>query len=143
MSLKSYLFILLLSCVVALPVAAATTQAIQPAQAPACALTMALSSMNAPLVQPGLPNPIELTGCSAELQCPGGTTISCTGNSYCSVWASLFFISCDGSPEYCPCYGSVCWDASDPTCVCWCMEGGGSRFECRMSCRQECPPFTP
>lgn len=141
MSLKSFLFTLVLACLVALPATAANTNAVQ---APTCALTMALSSGDAPLVQAGLPDPIALNGCHADLDCPGGSQIWCDGNTYCSVHASLFFISCDGSPTYCPCYGSVCWDGSDPTCVCWCLEGGGgSMRECRLECRQACPPFTP
>jgi len=141
MSLKSFLFTLVLACVVALPVTAASNADTAPAPV---TLAVTLLSTDAPLVQASLPGPGELSGCHVELECPATGTISCDGNYSCSAHPNLFFISCDGSPTYCPCYGSVCWDGSDPTCVCWCLDsGGGSMRECRMECKQECPPITP
>jgi hypothetical protein len=74
--------------------------------------------------------------CTANLVCPSGSTIWCEGDLTCEVRADHFYIICDDSATYCPCYGSVCGNGYFPECRCICIAAGGTL--CWKSCRAEC-----
>lgn len=60
-------------------------------------LTTSPSQIAEPLL---LPEPVFLSGCTANFSCGDGNTVSCTGNTSCSVTGAG--VKCDGVYTNCP-----------------------------------------
>ena len=68
------------------------------------------------------PEPIPMT-CSAQLQCPSGGTVSCTGQSSCTVQSQ--WVTCDGHNWICPGACIPPGGCQDPEGYCECKAAGG------------------
>jgi len=110
--------------------------------APQCGADLAMSQP--PERKAGLPDrtpePLFLTGCTAQQGCPSvpsGSSVSCSGVSSCTV--GVAWVSCDGQTTYCGCYQPQC---NDPYCNCQCVidfpSDGGRRFKCAKECYFAC-----
>lgn len=99
---------------------------------PAPSVNSEVASAGAPAALPlQQPEPIFLSGCHAEQDCPNGSQISCNGNISCNVYG--FEVSCDGQVTACSCVIS----GPDPYCVCECFIDfpmGPDRIACIKCC---------
>jgi hypothetical protein len=98
------------------------------------AISSAYAGASFPLLQP---DPLLLTGCTAEQTCPNGSQISCTGTNTCNVYG--FEVSCDGQITECSCV----IDGPDPYCVCQCFIDFPTAGPGRASCIKCCTGVTP
>jgi hypothetical protein len=115
------LFLLLAVCAVTL--GAGNLAAETPDKAPADkapAVAPATSGDSVAGLDDGVPAPEWLT-CSAMNDCDGGTPVSCTGTSTCTVNSNG--VTCDGNFHSCPDFCSV-----SLVCNCWC--GGTATAAC-------------
>ncbi len=105
------------------PVLAAEDGGRSEAQAPAAA-----SEVAPPLL---MPEPIALTSCTAQLNCPNGGSVSCNGQTSCTVHSN--YVTCDGNTF--PCLSS-CFPpggCADPDGYCACKAAGGGGPGCALA----------
>lgn len=123
MKVRSWSLVLALAIgllVAALPAAAAPASAAPSLAHPAAAGDIPTAGGTAPLYA-AAGGVVQLSsGCTAELDCPDGTHISCTGQQSCLVGS--IYVECDGDKwPYCP---GTCADG--PACV--------KDFQCVLYC---------
>lgn len=128
----------------AVPVAAAEQQA----DGPAGEIESPLISQEGEL--PGwtpIPSPVEMTGCTASLNCQDGNVVQCSGSIQCYVNAYSWSVKCDGVETPCPnrcqanrgckCGTITCWSPSG-NCSSGCCPGfidcDGSVLTCTEAC---------
>jgi hypothetical protein len=99
---ETFLRLLLLALLVASPLALAdapapavgTDHAVQPADGAETGVTLAELDL-------GTPEPLAMSGCTAELTCPtDGTVITCSGSWQC--YRANVSVVCDSHVTYCP-----------------------------------------
>src|SRR5262245_61676242 len=110
-------------------VSRAADEAAPPAPAGISAAAATAAPAPLPLQQP---EPIFLSGCHAEQNCPNGSQISCNGTYSCNVYG--FEVSCDGQVTACSCVIS----GPDPYCVCECFIDFPTPGPGRASCIKAC-----
>ena len=78
-----------------------------------------------------MPEPISLTSCSAQLNCPNGGSVSCTGQTSCTVHS--VYVSCDGNNWICPGSCLPPSGCSNPDAFCACRAAGGGGPMCALA----------
>ena|ERR687896_150777 len=116
----------LLALILLIPMA--TRAAIEPAGFQPAELAIppsCQSSLSTALAE--APEPLLMSGCSAQQECQFGPDVSCTGTYSCTVHSAS--VTCDNVTTSC----FHCWppvDCNDPLLYCECRASGGSHLSC-------------
>jgi hypothetical protein len=85
-------------------------------------LTVAQSCPDFTALPAGIPEPVPMS-CTAQQSCPSGGTVSCVGNTTCTVQSTS--VTCDGVVTSCPSGGCQAPPScADPQGYCECRASG-------------------
>lgn len=78
-----------------------------------------------------IPEPISLTACSAQRNCPNGGSVSCTGQTSCTVHSN--YVTCDGNNWLCLTSCFPPGGCANPDAYCACKAAGGGGPMCALA----------